>query len=308
MITPLLLLAALVQDPAPVEAPPAPPASAASAGAQRAALVPGALPANCDPAAAAAWQALCAAVGATADHPRVRAFELEFEGRARREGASNDFDIESFQYLEPGWVRMTLKSGRVRLRGPAGDYLLDTKRKTTVPLRGKDLANDIRELDDTVRIARSFVALTDPANVRLAALAGGMPPPSLPEKFRERGAALAWLDLTSPDFHARAPGIDGAPEPLYRVRIGCDPATHVPALAVIHEAVEGRMRLETAMLFEFSGYAVLDGYQVPWKVRTFAPDPERSPWVFEERPSLELWLLSGSLAPELAEADFLPPE
>ena len=131
----LLLLATAVQD------PPAPAGTEQVQMQARPGLVPGELPANAAPDAAQAWKALCAAVGAGESGERLRAFDLTFEGTAYSgEAQSNDFDIERFLYLDPGWVRMTLKSGRVRLRGPAGDFLLDTKRGSQVPLRGKELA------------------------------------------------------------------------------------------------------------------------------------------------------------------------
>lgn len=310
-----LLLCPAHQDVRPPAKPPvaaspvAPVATVAAATAD--VLLPGALPADADPAAAARWKALCSAVSPKAGGERLRAFDLEFEGRAfPTEGAANDFDIKRFLYLDPGWVRMTLKSGRVRLRGPQGDFMLDTKRGTSMRLRGKELAADIRELNETVRIARSFVALTDPSNIRIASLRLGEVPTGLPAKLAERAATLEWIELASPDFHPEGPSAvrdPATPEPLFRVRIGCGPKTHLPALAVIQEATGGEPRIETAMLLDLRKFKRLDGYQVPGHVRTHLPDASVSPWVFAGRQSMELWLVKGSLAPVLSEDDFLPP-
>ena len=273
-------------------------------------LVPGELPADATPEAVLRWRALCAAVGVAEDGQPLTGFELEFEGRAFLGGQSNDFDIKRFLYLEPGWVRMELKSGRVRLRGPDGDFLLDTKRGTSVRLRGKELANDIRELNETVRIAKSFVGLSDPSNLRIAQLRLGSTPTNLPEALREEAAALEWLDLTSPDFHKAPPRrpADEAPvkEPLYRVRIGCTPGTHLPKLAVIHDVTDGMARIESALLLDFQRFKQIDGFQVPIHLRTHVPDVSASPWVFAERRRMELWMLAGDLSPELGDENFLP--
>ena len=58
-------------------------------------------------------------------------------------------------------------------------------------LRGKELANDIRELNETVRIAKSFVGLSDPSNLRIAKLRLGSTPTNLPEALREACLAVA---------------------------------------------------------------------------------------------------------------------
>jgi hypothetical protein len=305
-------LALAPQEPVP-ESPASEPAPVApqDAGAP---LVPGELPADVSEAALGAWNELCRATGIAgvenAAERRVRAFDLQFEGRVRPRGKqSNDFDIERFLYLDPGWVSMTLKSGRRRLRGPEGDYLVDSKRGTVVRLQGREMAEDIRELGDTVRIARTFVSMTHPGALRLARLRTlDAPPSGLPAKLKATAGELHWLELISPDFHSVAPRhlADGR-EPLFRVRLGLHPETRLPAMAVIHEDDPGGA-LETAVLLELGGYKKVDGFQVPSVVKTHAPDASVSPWVFAERPAMELWLLKGSLRPKLTEKDFLPPE
>ena len=274
------------------------PAAAASA-----ALVPGALPADASPEARAAWQELLKAA-APAAGGAVRAFDLTFEGSAySADKQTNDFDAR-YRYLEPGFVRMTLlPSSRERMRGPRGDFLVEKDRP--IRIEGRELKEDLRELDDTLGLARTFVGLTDPRNLRIARLElMAQPPAGLPAQLARRAAELRWLELVSPDFR-RARGAQA----LHRVQLGLRRDTHLPALAVVaREQPGGALELETAQLVELEDFRALDGFRVPFHLRSYGVDAERSPWGFAERQSVDLYLLEqgASLRPPLTPADFVP--
>ena len=297
------------QDPAPAppdrrgqedEHPTAPVPQAPTATAKLP-LVPGKLPADAAPEAAQAWRALCAATTPEGAGGPVTAFDMEFDVSAYSgERQSNDFQAR-YLYKEPGWVRTTIKkSGRERLRGPKGDFLVEKGKATR--LVGRELAVDREELEDTVGIASTFVALTDPGAIRVARLellAGA--PATLPEARRKRGAELKWLSVSSPDFHRVGTSPERG-EPLFRADIGLDPKTDLPALAVISRELVP----ESALLIELKDFRDVDSFQVPATMTTYRPDTGVSPWVFGKRPQLQLWLIRGSLRPDLKPADFEP--
>ena len=275
------LLLALPQD---IPAPPPPPES---------------------PEARALWDSVVAAAfNGETDH-RVLSFDFECEGQILSGGAqTNDFKARIL-YLEPGYVRREMKSGRTQMRGPEGDFYLAPEGRA-VPLRGREFREDIKELDQTVSIARTFVSLSDPRRVRVESLALAEAPKTLPERLRERAGELSWIALRTPDFYLSSSKAreEVEREPLYRVHLGIDPASKLPELAVIQRDVLGAV--DTAQLVELAQYATIDGHRVPHRVRTYTPEANTSPWVFGERPSSTLWLKRGTLKPELTPVSFVP--
>ena len=298
-LVPLLALSGPSQAPDPAPAP-APPLSAA-----RSELVPGELPASATPEARALWAALLSAT-ASKGQGGVRAFDMEFDANARRDQQSNQFSAR-YRYLEDGgrpYVRVTMtQSQRERLRGPSGDFLLQ-KGQPPLRIEGRELKEDKRELDETVGIARTFAGLSDPRKLRIARLElASAAPPQLPAELAKSAAALRWIELSSPDFQRGQ--ADGA---LYRVHLGLDPKTSLPALAIVAREQGPAIELETAQLVELGSFAEVDGYKIPKRVRTFQPDVSQAPWVFASTPSLVLYFKSGTLKPQLKREDFLPPE
>lgn len=333
---PLLLFAALsapllarpraAQDPTPAPEKPAPekpapetpkPQTPATGTADKAApalpeLAPGVLPGDATPQAIAAWNALSTALGVSADTPRVSAFDLSFEARVWQEGGEGEktFKNGRLRFLAPNFVDSALDSGRRRLRGPRGDWLIDSK-GSALKLQGVELQQDRRELDQITHVARTFANLvnTRALRVRKLELVAGLPF-QLPAKAAERVAGAQWLALVSPDFAiARHDGSVGARE--VRAWLALDPKDQLPALAVVAEDESGTLAPESALLIELVNWTTLDGQRAPKNVRTFAPDLDalaaRGEWRFRERQTLQLWLTKGTLRAQLSPADFAPP-
>ena len=289
--TAFTLAAALVLAPQDAVAP-APAAATAAAPAA-------------DPAARALWDAIVAAA-AGSKTARATAFVLDFEAtRYSGESQSNDVDA-TYSYLEPGCVRVALVSGRQRLRGPDGDWLID--KAGAHRLVGRDFKQDIAELDETVAVARTFAHLTDPRGLRLESLSRmSAPPPGLPEALRTKAAALDWLRLESRDF--RSPPVARAGQaaelgPIDVLELGVDRATRAPRMAVLTDPLAPRGAIALGMLED---PLEVDGFRVPSRVTAWHVDAALIPPAFAARASLDLWLKSGTLRPKLSPEDFLPP-
>ncbi|MDP6988052.1 MAG: hypothetical protein QF903_01070 [Planctomycetota bacterium] len=284
------------------------PAPIAGAGAREAddELRPGVLPADATPAARSAWAVLCEAT--LAPEP-IRAFDMSFHLRSRGD-EPHDVDTR-IRFLSPGYVRSSVReTGRGHLRGDRGDWLIDGERE--VRLLGRDGAEDIRQIEETVAVARNFIALTDPRSVRLAGLSVlDGPPPELPAGLGERGARLSWLSLTSPDLHlgVRRPTPEPpGPKPLYRALIGSDPRSGHIELAIVAEAGTPRRLESTTLLLELRGHFERDGFAVPREVMIYGVHAQARPLRFASVPRLQLWVDDAGLdlrAP-LTPADFRP--
>lgn len=265
---------------------------------------PVAAPAPEEPAARALWDAIVAAA-AGKSAARATAFVLDFDAtRYSGENQSNDVSA-TYSYLEPGYVRTALQSGRQRLRGPEGDWLID--KAGAHRLVGKDFKQDLAELDETVAVARTFAHLTDPRGLRLESLARlAAPPPGLPEKLRPIAAGLDWVRLESRDFRTqRAARAGQAAEllPLDVLELGVERTTRVPRVAVLTDPTAP----QNAIALGLEGAVEVDGFRVPERVTAWHVDLELSPPAFAARQTLDLWFKSGTLAPKLTQKDFLPP-
>jgi len=300
LLIPSPLLAALLslQAPIPPETPPdtspAPPA--------------GVVPAATAPEARALWEAMLAAAFPAGQAERLTSFDLDCWGTVYT-GANQTNDFEArIRFLEPGYVRRTMsKTGREQMRGPAGDFMLTAKDGRAVRLEGRDFREDKKELDRTVAVARTFIALTDPQHLTLASLdLQPSPPMSLPAPFAARASELTWLALRSPDFYLAPPAGTAAPaeRPLYRVQLGLDRKTNLPELVVVQRDDPGHV--QAAQLVQLKKFRTLDGHSVPFEVRTYDPDLSTSPWKFGARPASLLGVNRGSLKPGLTGADFQP--
>ncbi len=270
---------------------------------------PGAIPAETPPEARASWEAMVAAAFPDGPSERVTCFDFECWGTAYTGGRqANDFEAR-IRFLEPGFVHRTMKrSGRGQVRGPAGDFLIDEKGRV-LPLQGREYAEDRKDLDRTVAVARTFVALTDPLHLTIASLElQPAAPTSLPGAFAARAAELTWLVVRSPDFYladaAEVPAGETDARPLYRVQLGLDRTTKLPELVVIQRDDPGQVQL--AQLVQLKKFKTLDGHRVPFEVRTFDPDLRLSPWKFGTRPATLLGINQGSLRPDLTAKDFEP--
>jgi hypothetical protein len=269
---------------------------------------PGELPPSASPEARAAWEGL--ARGFTEAEP-MRSFSLRFYLRQRPldRPQSNDLRLE-FSFLAPGLVRARLESGRTLLRGPEGDYLLETNAE---PLRlvGREGAEDRKQLDQMAAIAANFVGLTDPRTLRLAELTvGAVPAEGVHPRFRAELAKLSWLRAVSPDFYLgpEAPRPADAPPPVYRADLGVDAETGAVRFAVIHELFEGRPLRSGAMFVRMADHAERDGLSVPHTIEIHEVEPESEPWRFAASPTTQLWLQKdrGRLRARLLPEDFTP--
>lgn len=300
-------IAIAAQDPAPQPTPPPAPAPQ-PAPADAAPLVPGALPADASPAARSAWEALCAALGAAADAPRVEAFDLSFDARAWAQGGEGEksFRNARLRFLAPNFVDSAFDSGRRRMRGPRGDWIVDAQ-GAAVRLQGVEMAQDRRELDQILQVARTFANLVNARTLRLRKLETVATPPfELPAALAQRASAVSWLSLVSPDFAlARSDGSKSDTE--VRAWIALDSATQLPALAVVAEEGVDASTPRTALLVELWNWAPLDGLRSPKNVRTYPPLEGGAKWSFQDKQNLQLWLTKGSLRAKLAPGDFEPP-
>lgn len=319
----LLALAFVLQSPA--QTPPAPPASngeqapAPAAEIPPAAPRPGEIPPSASARAKDLWAKLLAAasppVSATPGSPTARApvtaFDLTFDGRARPEsGQSNDFNRARYRFLGPGFVRTSLPSGAERMRGPEGDWLVDVSKGDRVQLAGREYAQDRRELSESLNIAKSFVALTDPAQLRIAKLEDlAAPPATVPPSLAAVAPKLDWIAIESPDFHLVSASSRREAQ-SFRCQLGLDRATHLPELATIWEDEHGAMVHETALFVRMTKYVDLDQFHVPSQIDVYPADLDVSPFRFADVSSLSLYLRyllkESTLRAKLAPADFSP--
>ena len=109
----------------------------------------------------------------------------------------------------------------------------------------------------------------------------------------ELAAVLLELDALQPQR-----GALGVDQPV---------AARAAQLAVVAEDDHQTLVHESALLVELTDYRPMDGFKVPYKLRTFPADLTQSPWRFAEKQNLTLWLKEGSLRPTLKPADFDPP-
>lgn len=288
--------AELRQDPAPAPPP-----------VQAPELVPGEVPASATAEARALWSAIQAATGGATPQAKVESFEISFDANGRdAQGNSVSFSDGRIRFLAPGMVDSALdKNGRRRLRGPKGDWMVESN-GTKLRLQGVELERDRGELDQIAHVARTFANLIDARHLRLRSLATlAAPPFAVPASMLERAKALKWIEVLSPDFAiAHADGKRSTRE--VRAWIGVDAASSLPKLAMIAEDDKGTIVHETALLIALDKYRALDGFQVPFDLRTYAPDLSHAPWTFAESEHLRLWLKSGSLRAPLTPKDFEP--
>lgn len=297
-----LLALSARQDPAP------PVATTPTAPIARVELKPGELPADASAEAKTLWQKLVTATRVDPAAAAPTGFDLTFEGEAHQaQRQSNDFPKTRYRYDPRGWVRLTiLASGRERLSGKDGAFLIDGKE--VIALTGREHAEDRRQIRDELSIAKNFLALTDPKNLRVAKLEKlAAPPTVLPKPLAAEGAKLEWLAIESPDF--RLFQSTNAPENAnWRVELGLDPATHLPKLVSVTEIGLATMQAESAMLVDFRRYQALDGFQVPAELETYGVDPALTPWKYSRFSTLKLGLCAGgTLRPTFKESDFVPP-
>ena len=266
-----------------------------------------------DAVAKASWEALAKAT--FAKEPAT-AFDLNFHLRIRPDDIQSNDLTAHYRFLSPGFVRATLESGREHLRGPKGDYLIDGEE--SVKLVGREAAEDKKQIDETVGVARNFLALTDPARLKPSSIQPGVSPEGLlPEELHERARALNWINISTNGFHLLS-STEKLPEGARRTQqalLGISPETSTLALAVVLEETFGadgvRLRAPQHILLDLRSTTALDNFQVPRHLRMHQLIPKQklaaqSPMKFRAKPTFELWLRGGTLRPEFNAEAFLP--
>ncbi len=306
---------------------------------------PGRIPEGTSKGALKLWNEVLAASRiqkAEGSTPPVHSFDLTFDAEIRtKPGTASVIETVRFRFLDKGkgflsaaFLTKDRKVKRQTIRGSKGDHLHDGKEWTS--LQGREDQESRRELDRWVAIARNFVALTQPAAVRIMGLKelsplaapadGAAPTEELRIEFGEgrfisapnaramqAAKTLRWLEVTSPDFQLFDSGSRPAnAEPLaYRALLGLDSGGRI-RLAQFHEDNGGAVRVQGALFVEVSKWKELsNGYVLPGKIDTYRSDATRGHGSFEVQPALDLWLLKSSARinparPPLQARDFEP--
>jgi len=281
---------------------------------------PEAAPPAPSPAAQAAWEAVVKATAVPGERQPVTSFELRAHVTARQGVQSNDLDA-TYRFLGqggeetgPGLIRFGLGASRETGRGPGKGqraYWLRDGKQVTV-LEGREYEEDRNLVRRMTTIAGNLLSLSDPAKVRTQGLTlRENPPPAVPADLM-RGRRLTWIEFLSPDFdlYRDEPpaGRDPAQPRLFRVVVGADRKTLLPALVVLRE--EGLPGLITGepLLFQLSDYRPVDGYLLPHGIRVWSVDQNSPAQAFQTAPGQEISVLYADLAPGLSPEDFKPEQ
>jgi hypothetical protein len=302
MQIPLLACALLLQNPAPPPLPGAKPAPAPVAAPPEKPLVPGAIPEGAGPEERVLWQQLCrAALPPNTTRVPLTGFDLVLDAQIRNAtNQSNEAQSLRYRFQVPDRVRAMTEHGKELLHGPKGDFILDPARKEVVPLAvGREGEQDRRQLSEIQDLARNFLALSDPAALRIAELKlGSVDPQLLPEKLRASATGLVWLEILSPDF--RLQGASG----MVRVKLGLRRDKGLPDLCLVGPDKPGPGAAPTTLI-QALDYREKQGLVVPHQLALYSFDePGRR---FQPQPALEVWLKRESdLRPNFAPATFEP--
>lgn len=292
-----------------LQGPPAPPplpggGAPAQPESVTAGLKPGVIPEGTSSEARARYEALCAATWPKdAVRKPIVGFDVTLDVRVRQEGQTNEaLRPLRYRWASPGFLRFTTTSERELLRGPTGDFLVDSARKEVLPLVGRELAQDRKQLEEWARLSRNFVSLSDPSSLRLFSIRLiENAPKGLPASRRIDG--LLWLELRSPDF--QIPDRNGATTgDQTLVELGMDPKSMLARLCVVSSS-DGTQS-QQQLLLACGSFRTQEGRVVPQEVAIHMRDAALE--AFEERPSLEFWLKkNSSFDPKFDESTFLPP-
>ncbi|MEX1026081.1 MAG: hypothetical protein WD226_13485 [Planctomycetota bacterium] len=271
-----------------------------------------------DPAAKQHWDAYLAASRLDdGDQTPITAFRLEAFVRARSEG-SNDLDV-AYEFQAPNRLRFSLRTGRTighgNAVGLAGYWLAEQRegKREVVRLVEREHADDRRQIDSLIAIAKNFVALSAPENLRLERLELSPGPKSvLPDPRLPATLTLEWIRLVSPDFGVPASASFGPTgrRPAW-VEIGFDRRTSLPRLIVVgHErngALDLRLTADPVLLHvPKSGFAPYDGYLAPGILHVHRLVPTEHGPRFARKPDQEITLEAVDLAAEFPERHFEP--
>jgi len=249
------------------------------------------------PDARALFTRVCAASG-PAERAPLSAFRLVAEARTRNGVQTNDLEID-YRYLAPDCIRFRLPSKNETGRfGPDEKQYWLKSADETVVLSGREYKEDRRQVDDMLALAKNYVALSNPAALKLEALELlGAAPSDLGEALAKKTKKLTWLALESPDFAlVRREG--ALPKGTYRVELGID-SKDLPAAVVIRAKADAT----TAPLFVFlSDYRETSGFKLPMQLHVHVKDGA----TFAEFASQEVYVKTAELRPSFKVGDFQP--
>lgn len=270
------------------------------------------LPAEASPEARAAWAQVCAASRAEqGQQGPIRAFVIEAEVLTRDGVQTNEFDVE-YRYLAPSFIRFKLPSGRETGRGPGERYTgyWFKEKEEIVRLVSRDHVEDRRLVDEMLAVAKNFLALSDLGRLRLQNLElVDQAPRGLPPELQRDGSKLDWIVVTSRDFAllGGTPPKEGDPAPLFRVDLGIDRKTHLPAMAMIFELRTQDLRPGVEpLLIRLDRYRIQDGFLVPHHLAVHRRQPGKVAFEFEPKAFQDIYVKTSRLRPELVEGDFEP--
>lgn len=298
-------------EPPPLPAPPGASTDAPVLDSEGHPVLPGVIPKSTSQTARELWERVLQASFAHGERRPVTAFDLALDVRYKASiEKTNDFPNMRYLFLAPGYVRVFTGNQREEVRGPEGDWLIDRKRNETVRLTGRENAEDRRQLDETLSIARNFIALTDPGSLRILSLSVlERAPEMLPQSKAKRASELAWLELRTPDFRlANAKPRSAEGSPIVRVDLGIDRKDAWVEFVLVVRDVAGFDLDESSVLIQLENPLLIDGLRVPQQILVFGVDATRRPIMFQAEPGSDLYLKAKSsrLRAELSPGDFLP--
>lgn len=310
----------VAQEPGPLEAPASQPSSQKpklpgklKAGFQDpyAKLIPGALPVGTSPEAAHLFDVLTrTTLKPGTERAPLTGFDIAFEIITRGTGVERNQAKVRVRYEEPASVRFSLDGDKEMGYGPRGYW--QRFEDGAKYLEGREYAPDRKRIAGVRSTAKNFLALADPARLRLVsvrALPGA--PGHVPPGFEKRASELTWLELASPDFDLAAGGAadtSAASAPrLFRATLGLDPKSGRVLEALIAELDENTPLVETSTWVSLKDPMDIGDSLLPSTVEVRYADLTAKPWSFSKKPSEELYILDGRLNPGFAPGTFEAP-
>ncbi len=270
-----------------------------------------------NPEAQARWERMIAASRPlTENRAPITAFILRADVRFRGEGTErNDLKVD-YRYLAPHFLRTLLETDRETGRGPGqGQRAYWVREGDKVePLVGRDHREGRRQVDEMLAVAKNFIALTDPARLKLTKLELlPAPPTGLPRPLERKVLKkLDWIRVASKDFALvlEQIGKDEKTPRVFEVDLGISRENDLPVLAIIREAnpriIDGVARPSNPLLFHLEDWRPQDGFRVPWMIKVHRLEATPLRVGFSEFAAQDIVLLEAQLRPQLKEADFAP--
>src|SRR5262245_38400047 len=253
--------------------------------------------------ARALWERVCAASGQVQREP-LQAFHLTADVLTRQGVQTNEATHIDYRYLAPDCIRFALPSKNETGRfGPAPEQYWTRAGENVVVLAGRDYAQDRKSVDDALTLARNYVALSNPARLKILALElMAAAPADLGKELATRCKKLRWLALESPDFALLRGDLARETPAVYRVELGLREDL-LPAVAIVRE--RGKPTADP-ILVEFAQYQEQDGFKLPFQLKVHALDRTRGPAAFAENAAQEVYVTAAALRPSLTVEDFKP--